>query len=198
MRAAGGEANVVAPDSPAVALAGRAGRERGTPRAARGAAGRRRRPHGASSDRDSRRPRCRVPCSRRRRSSPCVASRCRFSKRCSAGSARRISFSLPYERQQRAVEPSLLDLVLLRVEVFLAAVCDGDVLEVLVAGVDPVRGRERRREHEPQLEGGPAALLQVLVEDVRRVREEVRAVVRPPTRAAAAGTPSARPSCSSR
>ena len=44
----------------------------------------------------------------------------------------------------------------------------------LVAGVDAVARRQRRREHEPRLERRPAAALEVLVEDVRRVGEEVR------------------------
>ena len=57
------------------------------------------------------------------------------------------------------------------------------VLAVLVPGVDPVARRERAGEHEPRLERRPAALLQVAVEDVRRVDEEVRPVVRRPTRA---------------
>ena len=63
----------------------------------------------------------------------------------------------PHERQQRPVERPLLHLVLLRVEVLLAPLRDRDVLEVLVARVDPVRGRERRREHEPRARnaGGP-------------------------------------------
>ena len=85
-----------------------------------------------------------------------------------------------HERQQRPVELALLDLVLLRVEVLLAPRRHRHVLEVLVAGVDPVRGRERRGQHEPRLERRRATLLEVLVEDVRRVDEEVRPVERRP------------------
>ena len=76
-------------------------------------------------------------------------------------------------RQQRSVERALLDLVLLGVQVLLRARPDGDVLEVLVAGVDPVARAERRRQHEPRLERRPAAVLEVLVQDVGRVGEEV-------------------------
>ena len=56
----------------------------------------------------------------------------------------------------------------------------GHVLERLVARVDPVARRERRREHEPALERGPPALLQGRVEDVRRVRPQVRPEERRP------------------
>ena len=105
-----------------------------------------------------------------------VSSQRRFSSRCSAGSARRSSFSRCDERQQRPVERAALHLVLLGVEVLLGAVRDGRVLERLEAGVDAVGRRERRRQHEPRLERGRAADLQVLVEDVGRVHERVRPV----------------------
>ena len=95
--------------------------------------------------------------------------------------SRRIVFSVLHEREQRPVELPLLRLVLLRVEVLLAPLAHRHVLEVLVAGVDPVGRRQRRREHEPRLERRPAAALEVLVEDVRRVDEEVRPVVLRPS-----------------
>ena len=84
---------------------------------------------------------------------------------------------LPHQRQERAVERTLLHLVLLRVEVLLGARLDGHALERLEPGIDPVRGRERRGEHEPRLEGGRAAVLEVGVQDVGCVREHVGTVV---------------------
>ena len=54
-------------------------------------------------------------------------------------------------------------LVLLAVEVLLAAGPDGDVLAQLVAGVHPPGGRQRRGQHRPQLERRRAAVLQELV-----------------------------------
>ena len=56
------------------------------------------------------------------------------------------------ERQQWPVERSLLRFVLLRVDVLLRPLAHRHVLEILEAGVDPVRGRQRRGEHEPRLE----------------------------------------------
>ncbi len=44
----------------------------------------------------------------------------------------------------------------------------------LEAAVDAVARAERRREHEPRLERRPTAVLQVRVQDVGRVREQVR------------------------
>ena len=49
------------------------------------------------------------------------------------------------EREQRPVERALLRLVLLGVEVLLRALAQRDVLDVLVAGVEAVARRERRR-----------------------------------------------------
>ena len=114
------------------------------------------------------------------RSSLCVSSQARFSKRCSAGCARRISFSRRISGSSGPFERPLLHLVLLGVEVLLAARPHRHVLAGLVARVDPVARRERRGEHEPGLERGPAALLEVLVQDVRRVRPHVRPVERRP------------------
>ena len=91
----------------------------------------------------------------------------------SAGFSRRAAFSFCDHRQQRAVEGALAQLVLLRVQVLLAARFDRRVLEALEAGVDAVGRRERRGEDEARLEGRRAALDQVLGEDVRGVGEEV-------------------------
>ena len=88
--------------------------------------------------------------------------------------SRRIAFSFPTSGRSGPSSVRLLHLVLLRVEVLLAARPHRDVLEVLVAGVHPVARRQRRGEHEPRLERRPPAALEVLVEDVGRVREEVR------------------------
>ena len=84
------------------------------------------------------------------------------------------------QRQQRPVERPLLHLVLLRVEVLLAPGAHRNVLAGLVARVDPVARRQRRGEHEPGLERGTAAFLEVRVEDVGRVRPHVRPVERRP------------------
>ena len=68
------------------------------------------------------------------------------------------------------------DLVLLRVQVLLAAGLARDVLEQLERrAVDPVRRAQRRRHDVARLEHRPAAGLERLVEDVRRVRPDVRA-----------------------
>ena len=64
------------------------------------------------------------------------------------------------------------DLVLLAVEVLLAPVESG-VLAQLPSGVDPVRARQRRREHRADHERRPA-VVEVVRVDVRRVRERVR------------------------
>ncbi len=70
------------------------------------------------------------------------------------------------------------DLVLLGVEVLLAAGHARRVLHELVGGaVDPVVGRECGREQEAQLEGRRARVLQMPGQDVRRVRPAVRAEV---------------------
>ena len=69
-----------------------------------------------------------------------------------------------------------LDLVLLGVQVLLRA-RDGGVLAELVAAVDPVDGREGRRQHEPHPERGRPRLLEDRRQDVGRVREEVPAEV---------------------
>ena len=90
------------------------------------------------------------------------------------------SVQLCDERKQRPIQRALLDLVLLRVEVFLRALAYRDVLELLEAGVDPIGRREGSREHEARFERGRAAPHEVLVQDVRRVDEAVRPVVVPP------------------
>ena len=66
------------------------------------------------------------------------------------------------------------ELVLLAVEVLLAARADGDVLEQLEARVDAPGGAHHRGEHRADLEHRRAAELQRLVQDVRGVHEEVR------------------------
>src|SRR5207249_10626106 len=66
------------------------------------------------------------------------------------------------------------DLVLLRVEVLLGSMFHGHVLTELEAAVDAIAGGERRRENEADLERRAPAGLQVVVEDVRRVRKEIR------------------------
>ena len=64
-------------------------------------------------------------------------------------------------------------LVLLRVQVFLATRSDGLVLVQLEAGVHPPGRRHRRRQHGPDGEHARSAELQGGVQDVRRVDEEV-------------------------
>ena len=75
----------------------------------------------------------------------------RFSRRCSAGFARRISFSRRTSGSSAPSSVALLHLVLLRVEVLLAALAHRDVLEVLEARVDPVR----RRRASPRARAAP-------------------------------------------
>jgi len=62
-------------------------------------------------------------------------------------------------------------------QVLLAAGAERHILGELEAAVDAVERRQRRGEHQPHEERGAPALLQILVEDVRRVREEVAAEV---------------------
>jgi hypothetical protein len=76
------------------------------------------------------------------------------------------------EPQQRPVEPPALELVLLVVDVLLAA-WPLLVLEVLEAAVDAVGRAQRRREDQPDGERRRPAVRQVVGEDVRRVGEEV-------------------------
>ncbi len=66
------------------------------------------------------------------------------------------------------------ELVLLRVQVLLAAFSERGVLAQFVAGVDAPGRRQRRGEDGPYLEGGASALLEVGVQDVGGVGEEVR------------------------
>ena len=66
------------------------------------------------------------------------------------------------------------DLVLLRVEVLLAARLDGHVLEELEAGVHAPARRPGRGDRRADLERRRAAVLQVGVQDVGGVDEEVR------------------------
>ena len=70
----------------------------------------------------------------------------------------------------------LPDLVLLGVEVLLAPLLPGRGDQQLEGGaVDPVARAQRGGEDEARHEGGPPAVLEVLGEDVRRVRPEVGA-----------------------
>jgi hypothetical protein len=68
-----------------------------------------------------------------------------------------------HQREERPVQRSLLRLVFLGIEVLLRALAHRHVLEALEPGVDAVRRRQRRREHEPSLERRPSAALEVLV-----------------------------------
>jgi len=68
-------------------------------------------------------------------------------------------------------------LVLLRIQVLLAAGLGVQVLEQLEAGVHAVGRRERCREHRADRERARATVHEVLVEDVRRIGEEVRAKI---------------------
>ena len=68
-------------------------------------------------------------------------------------------------------------LVLLRIHVLLAPRLHGHILAELEAAVDPVQREQCRREQQPHAERFAAAVLQVLVQDVRRVREQVPAHV---------------------
>ena len=66
------------------------------------------------------------------------------------------------------------DLVFLRIEILLGAWAHREVLAELVSAVDPVAGGKRRRQDQANFERRTPAMLQVFVQDVRRVREEVR------------------------
>ena len=66
-----------------------------------------------------------------------------------------------------------LDLVFLRVEVFLSPF-DGRVLTQFESAVDAVRRRQRGGKGQSRREGGPAAVLENRGKDVRRIDEEVR------------------------
>ncbi len=87
----------------------------------------------------------------------------------------------PADERRQAVRPGQVpvpELVLLRIEVLLAPGRDRRVLaELERRPVDPVRRGEGGRQHEAQLERRMAAVLQELVQDVRRVRPHVRAEV---------------------
>src|SRR4029453_7950376 len=75
----------------------------------------------------------------------------------------------------RALEIPLLELVLLGVEVLLTpGLARLPLGELEGRAVDPVARGQRRRENEPRDEGGSTAVLEVLGEDVRRVRPDVR------------------------
>ena len=118
----------------------------------------------------------RAACGRRGSRSFSAGGTTRFRNGCSAGFSRRMRFRRAISAVHVAgrVPVADADLVLLRVQVLLAARLDRHVLAELEAAVDAVERRQRRGEHEPHAERGPAARLQVLVQDVRRVREEVR------------------------
>ena len=97
---------------------------------------------------------------------------------CSAGCARRASLSRRTSPSSGApLQRALLGLVLLGVQVLLAARLDRRLLDPLVAGVDPVGRAQRRGEHQPRLERRAAAVLELLGEDVGGVGEEVGAEV---------------------
>ena len=72
-----------------------------------------------------------------------------------------------------ALEVAGTQLVLLRVEVLLAAFADGVVFEQLVARVDAPGRRKRGGQSGTQREHAGAAVLQALVQDVRGVDEQV-------------------------
>ena len=73
------------------------------------------------------------------------------------------------------LEVPLSDLVLLRLEILLGAGPDRFVLLQFERGtVDPVARAEGRSEDEPSHERGLSTVLQILVEDVRRVGPQVR------------------------
>src|SRR5215472_13487413 len=86
------------------------------------------------------------------------------------------------------VEVAVANFVLLGVEVLLAARLARHVLAQLVGrAIDAVVSAQRRGEHEPDLESGPAASLQVFVENVRRIRPGVGTEVLPPLGSAKLG-----------
>ena len=93
---------------------------------------------------------------------------------CSERFERRISLRRPISGSSGPFELARAPRELLRVEVLLAAGVERRRFATFVAGVDAVARRERRGEHEPRLERGLAAYLQVGAEDVRGVDEEVR------------------------
>ena len=75
----------------------------------------------------------------------------------------------------RPLELPVADLILLRVEVLLAALFQWLALLEFEGGpVDPVAGPERGCKHEPLHERRPPARLKLLGQDVRRVRPQVR------------------------
>src|SRR5262245_17012815 len=86
------------------------------------------------------------------------------------------ALNLPVEIAGR-VPVARLDLILLRVQVLLAARAHGHVLEQLVSAVDAVARQQRRREQETHAKRRAAAVHEILVENVRRVREEIAAEV---------------------
>src|SRR5688572_17131608 len=77
----------------------------------------------------------------------------------------------------RLVPVARLDLVFLRVEVFLRTGPYGHVLAQLESAVDAVARAERGGENQPRLERRSAAMLQELVQDVGCVGEQVRTEV---------------------
>ena len=77
----------------------------------------------------------------------------------------------------RPIPVPLLVLVLLGIEIFLAAARHRPVLAQLEAAVNAIGRAQRRRQHQPDLEGRPAPTLQILGQDVRRIDEEIGAQV---------------------
>ena len=75
---------------------------------------------------------------------------------------------------QRRLEIARTQLVLLGVQVLLAAFAHRPVLEQLVAGVHAPGRAHRGRQHRADREHARAAVLQALVQDVGRVDEQIR------------------------
>ena len=116
----------------------------------------------------------RAPCCRRPAASCCSTSSCvvvdrmeaqASSRDCSAGllAPDRVDARDEVAQAVRPLEVPVADLVLLRVEIFLAARLARLVLQQLEGrAVDAVAGRQRRGQHQPHHERRPAAELQVL------------------------------------
>ena len=99
-----------------------------------------------------------------------------FSSRCSAGSARRTSFRRRTSGSSGPSSARRFTSYFSESRYSSEPGAHRHVLERLEAGVDAVARRERRGQHEPRLERGRPAELQVLVQDVGRVHERVRPI----------------------
>src|SRR5690606_32713685 len=102
------------------------------------------------------------------------------------GLKRRVVAPNPVDARDQVREASWIPtmpaahLILFRIEVLLAAGLARAVLEQLERGpIDAEARGERWGEHEPAHEGRAPAVLQVLVQDSRRVRPEVRPEILP-------------------